>query len=273
MNVNVNFKKIYNEYAKDKIEDLGYIKADYDTGKECIKGITYKLNYIDRGIREIQPAYCVSPENFYGGEIDKYLAKQNKHLEEYYGDDPEGLIICKKEKNKYTVKYDMGAMVTPYYPLLSNMTFTKVDTNFHNIINELWSELYLDEDMTAGIELKLDVGNGSGNGLLKDIINEYLQIDNKGIDKKLDKTINKFVELFEKYKITIPSLKRLSNISLNNISKGELKQAILKFIYDIDNLSINDEKLNLRDKETTMQPIQEELKKIKQLKKQERSSR
>ena len=28
MNVNVDFKKIYNDYAKDKIEDLGFIKAN-----------------------------------------------------------------------------------------------------------------------------------------------------------------------------------------------------------------------------------------------------
>ena len=27
MNVNIDFKKIYNDYAKDKIEDLGFIKA------------------------------------------------------------------------------------------------------------------------------------------------------------------------------------------------------------------------------------------------------
>ena len=74
MNVNVDFKEIYNDYAKGKIEDLGFIKADSKNEKECIKGITYKLNYIDEGNREVHPAYCVSPEDFYGDdEIDKYL--------------------------------------------------------------------------------------------------------------------------------------------------------------------------------------------------------
>lgn len=131
MNVNVNFKKIYNDYAKDKIEDLGFIKANSGSGVDCIKGITYKLNYIDKGIREIHPAYCVSPQNFYGD-----LHKQNEHLKRYYGDDPEGLILCSKEKDKYVVKYNMGQMVTPFYPMLANMTFTKVDTKFHDIINE-----------------------------------------------------------------------------------------------------------------------------------------
>ena len=135
MNINVNFKKIYNDYAKDKIEDLGYIKANSSSKEKCIKGITYKLNYIDKGIREIHPAYCISPEGFYGDEIDKYIHEQNKHLEEYYGDDPEGLILCSKEKDKYVVKYNMGQMVTPFYPMLANMTFLKVDTKFHNLKN------------------------------------------------------------------------------------------------------------------------------------------
>ena len=98
MNINIDFKEIYNDYAKDKIEDLGFIKANNGSGKDSIKGITYKLNYIDKGIREVHPAYCVSPENFYGGEIDKYLHEQNKHLEEYFGDDPEVNTLFKRKK-------------------------------------------------------------------------------------------------------------------------------------------------------------------------------
>ena len=50
MNVNVDFKKIYNDYAKDKIEDLYFIKANSERGKEIIRGITYKLNNIDKEI-------------------------------------------------------------------------------------------------------------------------------------------------------------------------------------------------------------------------------
>lgn len=266
MNVNVNFKKIYNDYAKDKIEDLGFIKANSRSEVDCIKGITYKLNYIDKGIREIQPAYCVSPEDFYGDEIDKYLHEQNEHLEEYYGDDPEGLILCSKEKDEYVVKYNMGQMVTPFYPMLANMTFTKVDTKFHDIINEYWSELYLDDDMKAGIIEELDIGNGSGDGLFKDIVNIYLQIDNKHDAKILNETITGFKELFDKYKISIPSLKKLYNISLMNTNNKDLRRALLEFIHDIDNLSINNEKLHLRDKETTIKPIEEDLKHLKQVK-------
>lgn len=263
MNVNVNFKEIYNDYAKDKIEDLGFIKANSENGKECIKGITYKLNYIDKGIREIHPAYCVSPVDFYGDdEIDKYLNEQNEHLEDYFGDDPEGLILCAKEKNKYVVKYNMGQMVTPYYPMLANMTFTKVDTKFHNIINEYWDELYLDEDMRAGIEGELDVGDGSGDGLLKDIVNVYLCIDNHYDTKIFDKNIIELKILFDKYKISIPSLNKLHKISLKDTNSRDLKQALLKFVYDVDNLSINNEKLNLRDKETTIKPIEKELKQL-----------
>lgn len=270
MNVNVNFKEIYNEYAKDKIEDLGFIKANYDNGKECIKGITYKLNYIDKGIREVHPAYCVSPEEFYGGEIDKYISEQNKDLEEYYGDDPEGLILCAKEKDEYVVKYDMGAMVSPYYPMLANMTFTKVDKEFHNTVNEYWSELYLDEDMKSGIETELDIGNGSGDGLFKDIINVYLQVDNQNDSKIFNKTITEFKELFDKYKISIKSLKKLCDISLEKTNSEKLKQLLLEFIYDIDNLSINNEKVHLRDKETTIKPIEE---KIKELKKEKQKNK
>lgn len=267
MNVNVKFKELYNDYAKDKIEDLGFIKANSGSEADSIKGITYKLNYIDKGIREIHPAYCVSPEDFYGdNEIDKYLHQQNEHLEEYYGDDPEGLILCSKEKDEYIVKYNMGQMVSPYYPMLANMTFTKVDTKFHNIINEYWAELYLDEDMKAGIETELDVGDGSGDGLFKDIVNVYLHIDNQHDAKAVDKNIMEFVNLFDKYKISIPSLKKLHDVSLNNTNSKHLKQALLDFIHDIDNLSINNEKLNLRDKETTIKPVEEDLKQLKQLK-------
>lgn len=264
MNVNIDFKKIYNDYAKDKIEDLGFIKANSGSEKDCIKGISYKLNYIDKGIREIHPAYCVSLEGFYGDEIDKYLNKQNEHLEDYFGDDPEGLILCSKEKNKYVVKYNMGQMVTPYYPMLANMTFTKVDTKFHNIINEYWDELYLDEDMKAGIEGELDIGNGSGDGLFKDIVKAYLCINNHHDTKMLDKNIIEFKKLFDKYKISIPSLNKLYDISLKKTNSRDLKQALLKFIYDIDNLSINNERLNLRDKETTIKPIEKDLKQLKQ---------
>ena len=46
------------------------------------------MNYIDKGIREIHPAYCVSPVDFYGDdEIDKYLNEENEHLEDYFGDE------------------------------------------------------------------------------------------------------------------------------------------------------------------------------------------
>ena len=265
MNVNVDFKEIYNNYAKDKIEDLGFIKANRGTGVNCIKGVTYKLNYIDKGIREIHPAYCVSPEDFYGDdEINKYLNEQNEHLEEYDGDDPDGLILCSKEKDKYVVKYNMGQMVTPYYPLLANMTFTKVDTKFNDIVNEYWNELYLDEDMKAGIEEELDIGNGSGDGLFKDIINVYLKIDNQYNAKIFNETITKFKELFDKYKICIKSLEKVYNYSLKKTNNEDLKRVLLEFIYDIHNLSINNEKLDLRDKETTIKPIEENLKKLKQ---------
>lgn len=266
MNVNVNFKEIYNDYAKDKIEDLGFIKANSGNEKDCIKEITYKLNYIDKGIREIHPAYCVAPEGFYeDDEIDKYLNKQNEHLEDYFGDDPEGLILCAKEKNKYVVKYNMGQMVTPYYPMLVNMTFTKVDTRFHNIINEYWDELYLDEDMKAGIEGELDIGNGSGDGLFKDIVTAYLCINNHYDTKILDKNIIEFKKLFDKYKISIPSLNKLYDISLKKTNSRDLKQNLLKFICDVDNLSINNERLDLRDKETTIKPIEKDLRQLKQL--------
>ncbi len=263
MNVNIDFKKIYNDYAKDKIEDLGFIRANSGNGKDSIKGITYKLNYIDKGIREVHPAYCVSPQDFYGGnEIDNYLSKQNEHLEDYFGDDPEGLILCAKEKNEYVVKYNMGQMVTPYYPMLANMTFTKVDTKFHNIINEYWEELYLDEYMKIGIEEKLDIGNGSGDGLFKDMINIYLCIDKYNDTKILDKNINEFKKLFDKYKISLPSLNKLYKISLKNTNSRDLKQALLRFIYDVDNLSINNEKLDLKDKEITIKPIEKELEQL-----------
>lgn len=265
MNINVDFKQIYYDYAKDKIEDLGFIKANSGNEKDCIKGITYKLNYIDKGIREISPAYCVSPEEFYGDdEIDKYLHEQNEHLEEYFGDDPEGLILCSKEKDEYVVKYNMGQMVSPYYPMLANMTFLKVDTKFHNIINEYWDNLYLAEDMKAGIESELDIGNGSGDGLFKDIINLYLQIDNNFDDKFHNETITKFKKLFDKYGITIPSLNKLDSKLFSN---KELKQNLLNFIYDIDNLSINNDKLSLRDKDKTIKPIEKDLKKLEYEKK------
>lgn len=264
MNIKLDFKKIYNNYAKDKIEDLGFIKANSGSEKDSIKGITYKLNYIDKGIREIHPAYCVSPEDFYGGEIDEYLHEQNEHLEEYYGDDPEGLILCSKEKENYVVKYNMGQMVTPYYPMLANMTFTKVDTKFHEIINQYWNELYLSEDMKAGIESELDIGNGSGDGLFKDIIRVYLQIDNKYNDKNIKSVISQFKKLFDKYEISIPSFKKMYNTSLQTTDKKELKRNLLSFIHDLDNLSINDDRLNLRDKETTIKPIEKDLKELKQ---------
>lgn len=263
MNINVDFKKIYNDYAKDKIEDLGYIKANSKRGNDLIKGITYKVNYIDKGIREIHPAYCVSPENFYGGEIDEYLHEQNEHLEEYYEDDPEGLILCSKDKGEYEVKYNMGQMVTPYYPMLANMTFIKVDTKFHEVINEYWDELYLDADMKAGIESELDIGNGSGDGLFKDIVNSYLQIDNGHDNKVIEDIVAKYKKLFNKYEITIPTLENLYNKSLKNISNKELKQNLLEFIYCIDNLSINNEKLDLRDKEKTIKPIESDMKALK----------
>ncbi len=261
MNININFKKIYNDYAKDKVEDLGYIKANIEDENDSIKGITYKLNYIDKGIREVHPAYCVSPKDFYGDEeIDKYLNEQNEHLEDYFGDDPEGLILCSKEKNEYTIRYNMGQMVNPYYPILANMTFIKVDTKFHNLINEYWDELSFDEDMVSGIEHELDIGNGSGEGLFKDIINLYLNIDNHTI---LNKKISEFKELFDKYKISIPSFKKLCSLSLSNTNSKDLKKALMEFIYDIDTLSINNEKVELRDKASTIKPIENDLKQLK----------
>lgn len=168
-----------------------------------------------------------------------------------------------KGKDEYVVKYNMGQMITPFYPMLANMTFIKVDTKFHNTINEYWNELYLDENMKAGIEGELDIGNGSGDGLFKDIINAYLHIDNQHDTKILEQTITEFKELFDKYKISIPSLNRLYDISSNNTNREDLKQAILEFIHDIDNLSINNEKLHLRDKETTIKPIAGDLKQLK----------
>lgn len=265
MNVNIDFKKIYNDYAKDKIEDLGFIKANIGSKKECIKGIAYKLNYIDKGFRKVHPAYCVAPENFYRDDkINQYLKEQNEHLVSYCGDDPEGLIICSKEKNKYVVKYSAGQMVTPFYPILANMTFTKVDTKFHNIINEYWDELYLDEDMQAGIESELDRGDGSGDGLFKDLVNIYLCIDKHHNTKILDKNVIEFKKLFDRYKISVPSLNKLCKILHQNTNGRYLKQALLRFIYDIDNLSINNEKLRLRDKETTIKPIEKDLRQLKQ---------
>lgn len=264
MNVNIDFKKIYNDYAKDKIEDLGFIKANSGDGKDSVKGITYKVNYIDKGIREVHPAYCVSPEDFYGGEIDEYLHEQNEDLEDYFGDDPEGLILCEKEKDEYVVKYNMGQMVSPYYPMMANMTFTKVDTKFHELINEYWDELYLADDMKAGIESELDIGNGSGDGLFKDAINVYSQMDDKYDEKALKEVITEFKKLFDKYEIEIPSLEKLYNTSLNTIDNKSLKRYLLGFIYDIDNLSINNDNLHLRDKETTIKPIEKDLKELKQ---------
>ena len=264
MNVNIDFKKIYNDYAKDKIEDLGFIKANSGDGKDSVKGITYKVNYIDKGIREVHPAYCVSPEDFYGGEIDEYLHEQNEDLEDYFGDDPEGLILCEKEKDEYVVKYNMGQMVSPYYPMMANMTFTKVDTKFHELINEYWDELYLADDMKAGIESELDIGNGSGDGLFKDAINVYSQMDDKYDEKALKEVITEFKKLFDKYEIEIPSLEKLYNTSLNTIDNKSLKRYLLGFIYDIDNLSINNDNLYLRDKETTIKPIEKDLKELKQ---------
>ena len=37
----------------------------------------------------------------------------------------------------------------------------------------------------------------------------------------------------------------------------------MDFIHDIDSLSINNDKLNLRDKETTIKPIENDLKVLK----------
>lgn len=120
--------------------------------------------------------------------------------------------------------------------------------------------------MKAGIETELDIGNGSGDGLFKDIINVYLNIDNQHDTKIFDKNITELKKIFDKYKISIPSLKKLYKISLNNTNSKDLKRALLEFIHDIDNLSINNEKLNLRDKEATIKPIEEDLKQLKQLK-------
>ena len=157
----------------------------------------------------------------------------------------------------------MGQMVNPYYPILANMTFIKVDTKFHNLINEYWNELYFDEDMKAGIEAELDIGNGSGDGLFKDIINVYLSIGNQHNAKILNTKIAEFKNLFDKYKISIPSFKKLYKASLSNTNKENLKRALMEFIRDIDNLSINNEKINLRDKKTTIKPIEDDLKQIK----------
>ena len=41
MNINIDFKKIYNDYAKDKIEDLGFIKANQKIGNDITRGNDY----------------------------------------------------------------------------------------------------------------------------------------------------------------------------------------------------------------------------------------
>ena len=179
------------------------------------------------------------------------------------------LILCSKEKNEYVVRYNMGQMVNPYYPILTNMTFIKVDTKFHNLINDYWDELYFDVDMVSGIENELDIGNGSGDGLLKDIINVYLSIDNHHNAEILKQKIGEFKNLFDKYKISIPSFKKLYKASLSNTSKENIKRTLIEFISDINNLSINDEKINLRDKEKTIKPIENDLKQVKRKKQRE----
>ena len=118
--------------------------------------------------------------------------------------------------------------------------------------------------MKAGIESELDIGNGSGDGLFKDIIRVYLQIDNKYNDKNIKSVISQFKKLFDKYEISIPSFKKMYNTSLQTTDKKELKRNLLSFIHDLDNLSINDDRLNLRDKETTIKPIEKDLKELKQ---------
>ncbi len=249
MNIEINFKKLFKDYSKDKIENLGYIKANQGN----VKGITYKLNYIEKGIREISPAYCVSPIEFYGDdEIDKHLLDANKNLEDYFGDDPEGLIVCEKVNDEFNVQYNMGQMVTPFYPLLANFEFEKIDKKFYKIIEEYWVDLDCEQDMLSGLEQEFDIGNGSGNGLFMDAINTYNKLD---IDK-LKKVSNEFLKLFNKYGIEMPSFKRIVNLLKNsNENKKDIKKALLDFIYDIYNLSINGEKINLRDAEKTIKKL------------------
>ena len=248
MNIEIDFKKIFENYTKNKIEDLGFIKAN----NENIKGVTYKLNYIDEGIREVSPAYCVSPEGFYGDKtIDNYIAEQNKDIEECF-DDPEGLIICEKNNNEFNVKYNMGQMVTPFYPLLANMTFEKIDKKFYETIEEYWEELYCEHDMLAGIENTLDIGNGSGDGLFKDAINSYIDLD----INRLKEVLKEYKDMFEKYEIKIDSFNTLlqSTEKSNDIEK--IKKELFDFIYDIYDLSINGEKINLRDAQKTLETLE-----------------
>lgn len=249
MNIEIDFKKLFYEYSKDKIENLGYIKANQGN----VKGITYKLNYIEKGIREISPAYCVSPIEFYGDdEIDKHLLDANKNLDDYFGDDPEGLIVCEKVNDEFNVQYNMGQMVTPFYPLFANFEFEKIDKEFYKIIEDNWLDLGCEQDMISGIESAICAGDGTGDGLFKDTVNLYIQLN---IDK-LKELSNEFIELFNKYKIKMDSFNKivyLLNLPKENIQN--IKNALFDFIFDIYDLSINGEKIYLRDLEDTIKNL------------------
>ena len=261
--IEIDFNKVFKNYAKDKISDLGYLKADVRKGERLIKDVTYKVNYIDSGIREISPAYCVSPADAYEDEsISDYINEQNKDIEDYFGDDPEGLIVCEKEDDKFKVKYNLGQMVDASYPLLGNMTFTDIDKSFYEQTNKYWNELNCDEIMLSGIETELDIGNGSGDGLLKDAVKICEKLEYGYDVNEIKELASNYKELFGKYGVSMQSIDNLYEMINKDtrISRSELKDAVLNLISNIDNLSINDEKISLRDKETTLKPIEYELK-------------
>lgn len=263
MNIDIDFNKVFQEYAKDKISDLGYLKADVREGERQIKDVTYKINYIDSGIREISPAYCVSPADMYEDKnVSDYINEQNKDIEDYFGDDSEGLIVCEKENDKFEVKYNMGQMVEAHYPLLANMTFTDIDKLFYDETNKYWNEIYCDEIMLSGIETELDFGNGSGDGLLKDAVKICEKLDYGYDTKEIKELASNYKELFAKYGASMQSIDTLYEIVNKDtrISRSKLKDTVLNLISDIDNLSINGQKLSLRDKENTLKPIKDELK-------------
>lgn len=265
MNINIDFYKVFQEYAKDKIKNLGYLKADIVVRGEQIEGVTYKVNYIDSVIREISPAYCVSPAEMYEDEnISNYINEQNKDIKNYYGDDSEGLIVCKKEDDRFKVKYNMGQMVESYYPLLANMTFTDIDKSYYDEINTYWNEISCDEVMLSGIETELSIGNGSGDGLLKEAVLIYQKMDFDFNTKEIKELASNYRNLFSKYGTTIQSIDTLYKIANSDtkITKSKYKNAVLGVIKDIDNLSINNEKLSLSEKEKIIKPIKYELEKV-----------
>ena len=156
-------------------------------------------------------------------------------------------------------------MVSPHYPLLANMTFTDIDKTFYDETMKYWNELYCSENMVAGIETEFDIGNGSGDGLLKDAVQICEKLDYGYDVTELTELATNYKELFEKYGVSITSIENLYEmVNENKLSRAKLKDAVLNVISDIDNLSINDEKLSLRDKDKTLEPIKDELKKFEE---------